>query len=242
MEYSTVNGTEIPAPQRTTYNRHGIRIVITQTGRIGVFDMQTMLINLVVGFGLLAAATAVVDFIALSLCPLRALYNQYSSRVTVNMSRILKYLPPHRVREMLAEFKEDEHLVDPVPEGVKKWQREAAELAAQKVALSTALAGGGHHSDRKISVQTSGGDVGAEGGLAAQSNAPMVVRTRNPLNGSSYVVAAVGVPGLAPTSSSSSGTAEAGDSAQHSSYADSYGSGAATMPSAAAEEWKPRYR
>ena len=44
----------------------GIRIVFEQTGEIGGFDAQTLLVNLVTALGLLAVATVLVD--GLMLC------------------------------------------------------------------------------------------------------------------------------------------------------------------------------
>lgn len=49
---------------------------------------MTMLINLCVSVGLLAAATFIVDTIALYLCPTRALVRQYKTRVTGDFEHI----------------------------------------------------------------------------------------------------------------------------------------------------------
>ena len=72
---STVNNTEYKyvetdrysevAYERQRVNRHGVRILVSQSGRIGYFDFQTLLINLTVSFGLLSAAYFVMDVIAL---------------------------------------------------------------------------------------------------------------------------------------------------------------------------------
>lgn len=217
VEYSATNATELPGAYRTIYNRHGVRLVVTQTGRIGVFDIQTMLINLVVGFGLLAVANAVVDFIAFNLCPLRTLYSQYANRVTVSLSEILTSLDPGRVKEMLADFRDDEHLVDLVPQGVLKWQKLAAQMAADKAALAAAYkAAGGRHSvgggqqQRRINVGAILGD-GDSGSASSDvaTEAPMVLRNRGA--GGAGVVVQASAPsvfdehGMAVTSSTGPG-------------------------------------
>lgn len=231
-EYSQpLNGSIVPSPARLTYNRHGIRIVVSQTGRIGVFDIQIFLVNMVVALGLIVLANTIVDFIAIYLCPLRALYSQYAQRVTVSLSDILDVLPPHKINEMLREFREDEHLVDPVPPGILKWQAVAAEIATERASLAAAFKpGASQASDRRLRVKQaasppaeaaaasagSGGSdapadggeaagarllpptptaVGAAGGLAAKTDAPKVVGTRNPL---SALTAAAPGPALLP--------------------------------------------
>lgn len=40
--------TNLVGTSRVEYNRHGIRIVVVQSGRVGRFDIQTLLINIVV--------------------------------------------------------------------------------------------------------------------------------------------------------------------------------------------------
>eukprot|EP01048_Picozoa_sp_COSAG05_P034725 COSAG05_NODE_14676_length_390_cov_1.051546_1_plen_51_part_01 len=37
-------------------NRHGIRLIFRQTGQLGIFDFQTLFINLVVASGMLSGA------------------------------------------------------------------------------------------------------------------------------------------------------------------------------------------
>lgn len=63
--------------KRTVLNRHGIRIVVTQTGKIGKFEFQAMLLALVSSLGLLAVAKLVVDMVAVNCMPDRKLYAQY---------------------------------------------------------------------------------------------------------------------------------------------------------------------
>eukprot|EP01088_Endostelium_zonatum_P006201 TRINITY_DN18305_c0_g1_i1.p1 TRINITY_DN18305_c0_g1~~TRINITY_DN18305_c0_g1_i1.p1 ORF type:complete len:443 (-),score=81.61 TRINITY_DN18305_c0_g1_i1:24-1352(-) len=45
------------------FNRHGVRLLIVQSGEIGRFDFQTLLLTLVSGLGLLAIATTLVDIL-----------------------------------------------------------------------------------------------------------------------------------------------------------------------------------
>jgi len=101
----------IPALTRTVVDRHGVRIIISQTGAIGTFDFQTLLVNLTVALGLLSVAALLVDAVATKLLPLRALYAQYKERVTVDLSDV----KDADDMATLKEFERDPNLVDPVP-------------------------------------------------------------------------------------------------------------------------------
>lgn len=63
--------------QRTVLNRHGIRIVVTQTGRIGKFEFQAMLLALIPSLGLLTLAKLLVDTVAQNCLPDRHIYSKY---------------------------------------------------------------------------------------------------------------------------------------------------------------------
>eukprot|EP01087_Luapelamoeba_hula_P017841 TRINITY_DN5664_c0_g1_i2.p1 TRINITY_DN5664_c0_g1~~TRINITY_DN5664_c0_g1_i2.p1 ORF type:complete len:404 (-),score=39.29 TRINITY_DN5664_c0_g1_i2:122-1333(-) len=54
---------------RVIWDRHGIRVVFVQTGMLGKFDFQTLLLSFVSGLGLVALSTLIVDLIALRLLP-----------------------------------------------------------------------------------------------------------------------------------------------------------------------------
>jgi len=62
---------------RVTWDRHGIRLVIIQSGQIGRFDFQVLLLAFVAGLGLLAVATVISDAIALYLLPQKETYNEF---------------------------------------------------------------------------------------------------------------------------------------------------------------------
>ena len=49
------------ASTREIYDRHGIRLVFTVTGKVGHYDTQTFLTQLVTSMGLFAGATVLVD-------------------------------------------------------------------------------------------------------------------------------------------------------------------------------------
>jgi hypothetical protein len=49
--------------QRMVYNRHGIRVLILQTGDLGHFDFTAMLVQLTASLSLIAVATTVVDLL-----------------------------------------------------------------------------------------------------------------------------------------------------------------------------------
>lgn len=90
------------------------------SGRIGFFDLQTALINLTVAFSLLSISVLIMDFIALSCCPLRAVYRRYQERVTVDMSDLRSATEGKAVslRNLLNRFERDPYCVDPPPPAI----------------------------------------------------------------------------------------------------------------------------
>lgn len=60
----------------TRENRHGVQVVVLQTGSVGHFNFTTLLINLVSGLGLLAIGAVICDFVALYVMPDRQLYTR----------------------------------------------------------------------------------------------------------------------------------------------------------------------
>lgn len=117
---------------RMNYNQHGIRVLVTQSGRIGAFDFQTMLVNFTVSLGLLAAAAAITDFIAFALCPARSIYQQYRNRTTVDMSDVRD---TGRMKEIVNRFKMEEGLVDPLPKIFADALAENKRLRAERTKL-----------------------------------------------------------------------------------------------------------
>jgi len=92
-EFKSVQTTENIVIDNTTsgrviINRHGIRLVFVQGGKIGVFDFQTLLLTFVSGLGLLAVATLITDQVALRLLPQRAVYQQYKYEPTPDFSEM----------------------------------------------------------------------------------------------------------------------------------------------------------
>ncbi|KAK5574854.1 hypothetical protein RB653_010108 [Dictyostelium firmibasis] len=75
---------------RLLYKRHGVRVIFIQTGTIGSFHFQTLLLTLVSGLGLLAVATTVVDQMAIRLLPQRKSYSSLKFQVTESMSNPMK--------------------------------------------------------------------------------------------------------------------------------------------------------
>jgi len=59
---------------RVLWNRHGIRIIVLQTGKLGKFDFQTMLLTFVSGIGLIAVSSTIVDILATKILPGRKIY------------------------------------------------------------------------------------------------------------------------------------------------------------------------
>lgn len=84
--YTVTSNNVVPAATRLIYERAGIRILFRQTGAVGQFDFQTLLINLTVALGLLRVATGLVDIAATNCLPLRAIYRQYKVRAGARAS------------------------------------------------------------------------------------------------------------------------------------------------------------
>ncbi|KAJ3119336.1 cytochrome c oxidase subunit 1 [Nowakowskiella sp. JEL0407] len=75
-EYKIVQHITNPDGTVTYLNRHGIRIILTQFGAIGVFDFQSLLINLVAALALTKFATTLVDLLMLYVMPRRHSYKE----------------------------------------------------------------------------------------------------------------------------------------------------------------------
>ena len=101
IDVTRINKTEFKAVQpiltknitsRKLYNRHGVRLVFQQVGQLGRFDFQTMLLSFVSGLGLLAAATLVVDQLAVRVLPQRKIYREYKINETEEIDELEKQL------------------------------------------------------------------------------------------------------------------------------------------------------
>jgi len=76
---------------RLLWNRHGVRIIVLQTGQIGKFDFPTALLSLVSGLGLLTVSTLVVDILATKILPSHGVYEKYKYEETEKIkSNLLK--------------------------------------------------------------------------------------------------------------------------------------------------------
>ncbi|KAJ1547431.1 cytochrome c oxidase subunit 1 [Nowakowskiella sp. JEL0078] len=73
-EYKIIQNIRNPDNTTTIYNRHGIRFVFTQTGTIGIFDLQSLLVNLVAAFALTNFASIIVEMLMLNVLPRKVFY------------------------------------------------------------------------------------------------------------------------------------------------------------------------
>jgi hypothetical protein len=162
----TFNNT-IPYAIRRQYNRHGIRIIITQSGRVGAFDFQTLLINLTVSLGLLSVAVLVTDFVSTSLCPQRAVYRQYKQRATVSFST----MKDQAAKELFRRFKTEEDLVDPLPPVFTEVVRATASRRDLLDGSGTPRSKGVDHGDGSELAATSA-SPGPSYGSSSSSSAP----------------------------------------------------------------------
>ncbi|ORX77973.1 hypothetical protein K493DRAFT_412410 [Basidiobolus meristosporus CBS 931.73] len=74
----------------TELNRHGIRIVFSQTGNIGKFDFMSLLTNLVASIALLKTATLLVEIFMLKFLPQRKMYYEAKYELTEDFDDLRK--------------------------------------------------------------------------------------------------------------------------------------------------------
>eukprot|EP00038_Savillea_parva_P003044 m.120417 g.120417 ORF g.120417 m.120417 type:complete len:462 (-) comp11053_c2_seq1:262-1647(-) len=73
---------------QVVYNRHAIRLLLVQTGRLGQFSFQALLITLVSALGLLAVSATIVNLIMTKLLPMAPFYKFSKVEVTEDFSVI----------------------------------------------------------------------------------------------------------------------------------------------------------
>lgn len=94
---------------RTIFDRHGLRIVVRQSGTVGHWDIPTLLVSLVTSLGLLAVAASVVNFLAFGVFPMKYIYNQYRVVTSVDFSDVA-----HLPKAVLNRFRAED-LINPRP-------------------------------------------------------------------------------------------------------------------------------
>eukprot|EP01097_Dermamoeba_algensis_P005015 TRINITY_DN3195_c0_g1_i4.p1 TRINITY_DN3195_c0_g1~~TRINITY_DN3195_c0_g1_i4.p1 ORF type:complete len:248 (+),score=79.55 TRINITY_DN3195_c0_g1_i4:90-746(+) len=92
----------VPIQRRVTRNRHGVRIMFLQTGRIGKFDFQLLLLTFVSGLGLMAVATVIVDLLATQVLPEKEMYSEYKFQVTEDFSDARKKMEMNQTPHVTA--------------------------------------------------------------------------------------------------------------------------------------------
>jgi len=114
---------------RALFNRHGVRVLFSQSGFLGRSDLQTFIVNAVTALGLLALAVKLVEAVAFNCWRLGPVYQQFKERQTPPLSELLRT----RRAEMLhvvAALKEDPHHVEPLPPSLEKLLAEAGSVDA----------------------------------------------------------------------------------------------------------------
>jgi len=76
----------------------GLRILFVQTSTIGVFDFQTLLVQLVSALALLGVAATIVDVLMLKILPQKKLYEKAKFDETEKFGEIRKSIREDRVR------------------------------------------------------------------------------------------------------------------------------------------------
>eukprot|EP01138_Halocafeteria_seosinensis_P016338 gb/GECG01016669.1/.p1 GENE.gb/GECG01016669.1/~~gb/GECG01016669.1/.p1 ORF type:complete len:519 (+),score=48.62 gb/GECG01016669.1/:1-1557(+) len=110
--------------ERLVYDRHGIQIVVQQSGSIGRFNFAQLLTVLVTSLGLLAVSSTLVNFTAFSLLPMRYIYRQYRQVDSVDFSDI-QHLPQTQIKR----FKHED-LLNPRPRVFADTSEDASSLLA----------------------------------------------------------------------------------------------------------------
>jgi len=183
----------VPAVDRVIYERRGVRILVSQSGFIGNFSIQALLVALTVSLGLLKVATLVVDFCATRVMRMRAIYGQYVTRTSVSLSEVRQADD----QGVYAMFAKDPHLVDPVPPVLRQALDGRRRRAAERAALLTRLEGSG-----KLALGGSGSSsVDSEGSLVelAAPGSPSGPKRRLTGAASLRVSTAATTPGAAPS-------------------------------------------
>jgi len=96
--------------QRLLLDRHGIRLIVLQTGAIGQFDFPTLVLTIISGIGLFTIATTIVDFIATTLMPTKKLYSDFKYEETDDIIKEKK----RRKLEKQYDRQLDTPLVEPI--------------------------------------------------------------------------------------------------------------------------------
>lgn len=109
---------------RLVRDRHGLRVLIKQSGTVGTFDFATLLISLTSGLGLLAVTTLVVDLFATRVMRLRSIYNQYKVYDTTDTAELEAALGPDELNRFDAA-----DLVNPPPRFLSRLQTRKRLLA-----------------------------------------------------------------------------------------------------------------
>eukprot|EP00010_Vexillifera_abyssalis_P007202 CAMPEP_0201546620 /NCGR_PEP_ID=MMETSP0173_2-20130828/2915_1 /ASSEMBLY_ACC=CAM_ASM_000268 /TAXON_ID=218659 /ORGANISM="Vexillifera sp., Strain DIVA3 564/2" /LENGTH=436 /DNA_ID=CAMNT_0047955339 /DNA_START=60 /DNA_END=1370 /DNA_ORIENTATION=+ len=77
---------------RMLWNRHGIRLIFRQTGLLGEFDFQTLLLSFISGLGLVAVVGLIIDYAFIRYCsPIRKLYRKEKYIETPEWSELRKH-------------------------------------------------------------------------------------------------------------------------------------------------------
>lgn len=95
----------LSTPKRTLFDRHGVRIVIRQSGTVGIFSPSALLVQAVTSLGLLAVSSAIVNFLAFQILSMRSIYKQYQTVVSVDFSDV-EHLP----RRVLDDFSRQDYI------------------------------------------------------------------------------------------------------------------------------------
>jgi hypothetical protein len=104
------------------FNRnYGVRVNFGTSGRVGSFNFQTLLVNLIAALGLLGVSAAVLEVFAFSICPLRGMFRSLRDTDTVSITELRKAAAgnPEGLKSIIAAFGAGTSLEDHHPEVVK---------------------------------------------------------------------------------------------------------------------------
>eukprot|EP00039_Didymoeca_costata_P019693 m.338581 g.338581 ORF g.338581 m.338581 type:complete len:491 (+) comp18468_c0_seq1:13-1485(+) len=110
VEFKVVTRQLLGDNETITINRHGVRIVFVQSGRIGVFSFQALLITLVSSLALLAVSSTIVNLLMTKVLGYKEFYKFSKYELTQDFSEL---------RDDKEKFKQERELVTAINKSEK---------------------------------------------------------------------------------------------------------------------------
>lgn len=106
LEYKIEESQVVGPGARDVLNRHAIRLIFTQNGQVGAFNLTNLLITLVTALGLLAVSATVTNFFMSYVLHLKDFYKFHRYEVTEDYDT-LKQFDPDELKDKLGHAKNE---------------------------------------------------------------------------------------------------------------------------------------